>query len=341
MKLTDIDLNDKTEVAAAHALLAAVLGEAIPQMTVTNRVGEISQTATGRVQQLAQAGVIEQNPAAVFAQPGTLPAGAQPMQDAAAVFGATPLPIITGLPATSAQGPASGSPNNGDTSAAPGAVAMHISPDVHAQTYAQVAAAAQGPAAGVELDSKGLPWDARIHASTKSKKKDGSWTALRGLNDEAKTKQIEAELRTRVAASQGAQLGAIVQAQSATPLPSNTAAPQTTPPAQLPVTSGPASSAGNALPGATLQPGSIPATPLPGASGAASSMSAAPSDAPTTFEQLMPRVTQAVIAGTLPPTALQQVCGTLGLPSVVALQTNPAYVPHAWAQLKAAYPALQ
>lgn len=55
----------------------------------------------------------------------------------------------------------------------------------------------------------------------------------------------------------------------------------------------------------------------------------------------MPRVTQATISGILPPTALQQVCGTLGLPSVVALQTNPAFVPHAWAQLKAAYPALQ
>lgn len=310
MKLTDIDLNDKNEVAAAHALLAAVLGEAIPQMT--------GKTATV-IASLPPLDLpkIEPDAAQIFAQPGQLPAGAQPMQDAAAVFGADPLPGAAGV-----QVPALGLPSSGDTSAAPGAVAMHISPDVHAQTYAQVAAAAQGPAVGVELDSKGLPWDARIHASTKSQKKDGSWTALRGLNDEARVKRIEAELRAQVAASQGAQLGAIVQAQSATPLPGNIVAPQTMPPAQLPVTSGPASSVDNALPGATLQPGSAQADP-------------------TTFEQLMPRVTQATIAGVLPPTALQQVCGLLGLPSVVALQTNPAYVPHAWAQLKAAHPELQ
>ncbi len=299
MKLTDIDLNDKTEVAAAHALLAAVLGEAIPQITVTNRVGEISQTATGSVQQLAQAGVIEQTPAAVFAQPGQLPADAQPLQDPAAVFGgqsATPLPGATALPATGAQVPASGLPSSGGTSAAPAAGGLLASVGLE-----------------VELDSSGLPWDARIHASTKSKKKDGTWTALRGLNDDGKVKQIEAELR---ATAQGRQLGAIVQAQSAAPLPGL--------PALAPV-----SAAASVPPGI----GSLSVAPATGA--------ASVSPDPVTFEQLMPRVTQAAISGILPPTALQQVCGTLGLPSVVALQTNPAFVPHAWAQLIAAYPALQ
>lgn len=277
MKLTDIDLNDKTEVAAAHALLAAVLG--VSELTITNRIGEISRTATGTVQQLAQAGVIE-----------------QPLQDAAVVFGAAPL---LGA-AISAQIPASTLPNNGGISGAPGAAA-----------FISHAAAANGlPTAGVELDAKGLPWDSRIHASTKSKKKDGTWTALRGLNDEGKVKQIEAELLTQV---QGAQLGAIVQAQGATPLPGLA----------------PASAAGNTLPGIAAS-SQLPVTGAP-----------AVSADPVTFEQLMPRITPATIAGILPATALQQVCGLLGLPSVVALQTNPAYVPHAWAQLKGAYPALQ
>jgi hypothetical protein len=278
MKLTDIDLNDKTEVAAAHALLAAVLGEAILQVPAQR---ELPLDAPSTASQ-------------VFALPGLLPADAPPEQDPAVIFGgqsAAPL-----APAAGATAPATALPDSGGTSVAPAAGGLLASVGL-----------------AVELDSSGLPWDARIHASTKSKKKDGTWTALRGLNDEGKVKQIEAELR---ATAQGRQLGAIVQAQSAAPLPG------------LPALA-PASAAANVPPG-------IGSLSVAQATGAASV-----SPDPVTFEQLMPRVTQATISGILPPTALQQVCGALGLPSVVALQTNPAFVPHAWAQLKAAYPALQ
>ena len=312
MKLTDIDLNDKSEVSAAHALLAAILGHAVsddipgaPSLNQTTG-GIIPAPILGQPPTAS----LSQDAAAVFAQPGQLPDGAQPLQDAAAVFGgqqsATPLPGATGLPATSAQTMASLPSSNGGTSVAPG-VGGQLP-----QAFVSNEGAAVGLPAGVgvELDSKGLPWDGRIHASTKSKKKDGSWTALRGLNDAAKVAAIEAELRATV---QGQQLGAIVQAQGATPLPG------------LPV-----SGTASALPsGGALTPSSGPA-----------SGQLAPAADPVTFEQLMPRVTQATISGILPPTALQQVCGALGLPSVVALQTNPAFVPHAWAQLKAAYPAL-
>lgn len=48
-----------------------------------------------------------------------------------------------------------------------------------------------------ELDKNGLPWDARIHASTKGKNQDGSWKALRGV-DKSIVPGIEAELRARV-----------------------------------------------------------------------------------------------------------------------------------------------
>lgn len=331
MKLTDIDLNDKSEVSAAHALLAAILGHAVsddipgaPSLNETTgtqplNLPQITVIPSPVLGQPPTAS-LSQDAAAVFAQPGQLPDGAQPLQDAAAVFGgqsAGPLSGATALPATSAQGPASGLPVNGGTSVAPGAAGLPPSGGLLASV-----GLAQAPA--VELDSRGLPWDSRIHASTKSKKKDGSWTSLRGLKDEGKVKQIEAELRASVAASQGAQLGAIVQAQGATPLPSGPS----------PMQSGLSPQLGAAV------------TPQPGMNGGqtAASLPTSPTATagdPVTFEQLMPRVTQATIAGVLPPTALQQVCGALGLPSVVALQTNPAYVPHAWAQLKAAYPALQ
>lgn len=55
--------------------------------------------------------------------------------------------------------------------------------------------AAVPPAPGaLELDSKGLPWDARIHASTKARNKDNSWKMKRGVADVTVT-QIESELR--------------------------------------------------------------------------------------------------------------------------------------------------
>lgn len=44
------------------------------------------------------------------------------------------------------------------------------------------------------VDSTGLPWDARIHLSSRKQNKDGSWARKRGL-DEAFEAQVIAELR--------------------------------------------------------------------------------------------------------------------------------------------------
>lgn len=48
--------------------------------------------------------------------------------------------------------------------------------------------------ADAELDSDGLPWDERIHASTKSKTAAGAWTKRRGVDDATRDAVI-AELR--------------------------------------------------------------------------------------------------------------------------------------------------
>lgn len=48
--------------------------------------------------------------------------------------------------------------------------------------------------AGVELDKNGLPWDDRIHASSKVFVADGTWRQRRGV-DKAVVAQVEAELR--------------------------------------------------------------------------------------------------------------------------------------------------
>lgn len=299
MKLTDINLNDKTEVAAAYALLAAILGDAakFPEIEVEQAPPKPAAGAPA--------------PASALPLPG-LTLDAPPVASLPPPPFVTPAGAATGLPSSS----------------------------------------------GVELDSRGLPWDARIHASTKSKTKVGVWTALRGLNDDAKVARIEAELRALHAAATTTLTGgthpmvidpALNVVQSVIPLDVATAAPIALPGVALPTAPDAAAIFGVSvtplpLPGLPMAAASVSnaVTSLPVSSGVAGSVApAGPTADPTTFEQLMPRVTAGMIAGVLPPTAMQQVCSTLGVANVLALQTNPACVPLAWAQLKVAYPSLQ
>lgn len=170
-------------------------------------------------------------------------------------------------------------------------------PVVTAPTTTTLGAASSVANAGsVELDAKGLPWDERIHASTKSKIANGEWKAKRGIPPE-RTVAVEAELR--------AALG--------------NGAPPVAPTVTAPV---PAAPAGVASPTISA---SVPAAPVAD---------------PTTFEQLMPRITAAVAAGQMPPTAVGAACAAHGLASVVSLQQNPQYVPLVWATLRASHPGV-
>ncbi len=55
------------------------------------------------------------------------------------------------------------------------------------------------PPEGVEIDNTGLPWDVRIHASTKATNADGSWRTKRGV-DPALAAIVTAEIRSVMAA---------------------------------------------------------------------------------------------------------------------------------------------
>jgi len=187
------------------------------------------------------------------------------------------------------------------------------------------AAAPMTPAPAVDLDSSGLPWDERIHASTKSKLQNGTWKGKRGV-DSTLVVQVEAELRARAAnagSGMAAELGADAAKLAAMGVdPLSGQALQLTPaqafggavaPAPLPI----------APPAATLPP--VPPV--------------APSE-PATFEQLMTRISPAVASGAVPPTVIQAACAAVGLASVAALQQNPAYVAMVWASIKQAHPAV-
>jgi len=66
----------------------------------------------------------------------------------------------------------------------------HFSAAAAAQTHAPTAAT------GGDLDARGLRWDERIHAATKTKNKDGTWRNKRGL-EEGHIKEIEAQLQSQ------------------------------------------------------------------------------------------------------------------------------------------------
>jgi hypothetical protein len=49
-----------------------------------------------------------------------------------------------------------------------------------------------------DLDANGLPWDARIHAATKTIDAKGNWKYLRGVDRDVLVPEVEAELRAYV-----------------------------------------------------------------------------------------------------------------------------------------------
>lgn len=289
-----INLADREEIAAAVPLLQMILAETKPHGCTGSgqcpREPEVPIVLAGTQ---AEGLAIIADPAAVFGG-GAAVAAPLPPAVAPSIAGAVPLPIA---PEAMTANTSTATPTPAFVPPAPTA------PATDAPTAS--VAAPMTPASAVELDSKGLPWDDRIHAGTKSKIAKGEWKAKRGV-EPALTAQVEAELRARVAAP-------VAVAQDA-------------------------AAVFNAAPGvpAASTPFVPPAASLAPAAPAAPSVSADP----TTFEQLMPRITAAVTAGIMPPTAVGAACAAHGVASVVTLQTNPQFVPLVWATLKQQNPSL-
>lgn len=173
------------------------------------------------------------------------------------------------------------------------------------------------PGSTVETDSRGLPWDPRIHASTKTKTQKGVWTAKRGLNDEAMVHRIEEELRATLAA----------RAPGSTPGTVATAA--VTPPPPAVVT---AAGAAVGLPSAETSSSALPpAPPVPSpstaSSTAVSTLPAAPS-APTpavpssggeTFGMLMARLAPILQGDAAKAQKINEALAAFGLQSIAGL----------------------
>ena len=170
------------------------------------------------------------------------------------------------------------------------------------------------PAPSGDVDSTGLPWDKRIHSSSKAKNADGSWRKLRGLNDGALVARVEAELRARTAA--GAE-----PAQSTVAVP--TPPPAGAAPAPVPPQASAAPVSAPTPPAAVIPPppGTTVAPPVP----------AAPDVA--TPEGLMEWVTPRMMDGRLTFDTVAAALQANGVESLAALKTNPAAVPGVYAAL--------
>ena len=180
-------------------------------------------------------------------------------------------------------------------------------PPAPAQNAAVPVAAPQAPAApvgsasGAELDSHGLPWDARIHAGSKTKKQDGSWVAKRGINDPGLVARVEAELRGHSRASDN---------------PFGSTAPEVIGGSTVLV-----GHAGTQAPSTPIpQPPIWAAPPTPPAS-------------PATFMELMTRCGPMLAQGKLSQAVLTEAAQSVGLANLPLLSTRPDLVPSCWAYI--------
>lgn len=165
-------------------------------------------------------------------------------------------------------------------------------------------------AAGVDLDAKGFPWDNRIHAGTKRKNADGSWTAKRGV-DPALVATVEAELRQVMGAAPAAPLAPAVPA----------------PPPTAPI----APVVASAPPAPAVAPAAAPA-PQAGE---------VPADARAQFVALVGRASAAIQGQKVTQAEVNQCCADAGVPALPLLANRLDLVAQVAAHIDALIAARQ
>ena len=151
-----------------------------------------------------------------------------------------------------------------------------------------------GPVDPSEVDADGLPWDERIHSSSRAKLVDGRWRQRRNTPAET-VKAVEAELRARLA-----------------PLPPTFAAP---PPPPAPVA---------AEPPVVV----VPPPPPPAPAQAPEVLTDTPAPVALTLAQVMPSVTAAMSSGDVTMQTIQQTLEGLGVANgLPGLRERPDLIP--------------
>ena len=170
-------------------------------------------------------------------------------------------------------------------------------------------------APGIEVDAKGMPWDHRIHASSRAKVADGTWRQRRNLDD-ALLAQVEQELKQVMGlpAPAASEAQTVIPTAPTTPIEAlGQAVAVPTPPPFVPSVVVPAAPVAIAPP--------PPSTP------AGVATTAFPSSAPVTFPQLVTRITKMLAAKELQQADITAACASLGIPHMPALASRPDLVP--------------
>lgn len=189
-------------------------------MTIQITVIDPANTPAGELRQVI----------AFLTQYAETPAAAAPQPPAPVATIAPADNPATGFDPASVFGDAGNVPDAGSTDISDPSIAFSA-PAVPSAPSVAAASAPVLPGA-VDLDTNGLPWDARIHAGTKRKNADGSWTSKRGV-DETVVAQVEAQLRGLMAipAPNVLRTGATVTPPPIPPAPPAPPAPTIAPPA--------------------------------------------------------------------------------------------------------------
>lgn len=265
------------------------------------------------------------DPNSVFPTLAAIPPPPPPVPPAATAAGNSSANSTIALPAAAAPAAASvpvseAPPHTFPTSGAP------ANGTATATAAAAPPAATQAPVIShSEVDSAGLPWDARIHQKAKSKKKDGTWKLQKGI-DMKLVEAVIAELTAKKPAA-AAQLEIVMpQPGAASPPASSTVpvlpAPVGPGPGTVPVPPPPAASAVPAPPVASAVP--VPPAPAVGALPAASG-----------YRELIQKCSAATRNGKLDPAKLQSIVQKHGAPNVQGLRDMPHLIPDVDADIEA------
>jgi hypothetical protein len=166
----------------------------------------------------------------------------------------------------------------------------------------------------IELDSRGLPWDGRIHSSTKKKTDAGQWVWRKGMaKNQTIINAVEAELRATLPQA---------QPQAATPGPVFPQAPAVAPTVTLPPIPVATAPTPGALPVPPVIPAPAPALPpappVPVANAPIPGLPQLPS-APATFAELTQALSPMMTAGKVTPDTITMACMQAGVPGMVGL----------------------
>ena len=177
-------------------------------------------------------------------------------------------------------------------------------------------AATQAP--GIEVDSAGMPWDYRIHASSRAKVADGTWRQRRNLDPNVLA-QVQAEMLQVMGLPIPAQTApetGTVTTEVAEATPEQAFIDAVIPPPPPPF-----------APSAVVPAAPVAIAPPPPSTPAGVATTASLSSQPVTFPQLVTRITKMLAAKELTQGDIAGACQSLGIPHMPALASRPDLIP--------------